>query len=50
MSENFEIFDSQLCLLGEGIIWNPMRSSVIWFDILKQKMFEKKPTFLQITE
>ena len=50
MSGNAGFFDSQIDALGEGIIRNPMRNSVIWFDILKQKMFEKKPTFLQITE
>jgi len=41
MAEDLEVFDTQFCSLGEGIIWHPLRNSVIWFDILEQKMFEK---------
>ena len=37
MSGNVGFFDSQLDALGEGIIWNSMRNSVIWFDIFKTK-------------
>ena len=33
-----------------SIIWNPVRSSVIWFDILKQKMFEKKTDLSEVKE
>lgn len=37
-----EIFDESKMVLGEGILWHPLRESLIWFDIKKRKMFERK--------
>lgn len=29
-----DIFDDQLCTLGEGPLWHPERNALFWFDIL----------------
>lgn len=35
------IFDDTPCTLGEGALWHPDRQSLIWFDIIGRRMFEK---------
>ncbi|WP_405404538.1 SMP-30/gluconolactonase/LRE family protein [Paracoccus sp. Ld10] len=35
------IFDDTPCTLGEGALWHPDRQSMIWFDIIGRRMFEK---------
>ena len=38
-----KIYDDNLCQIGEGPIWHPIRKSLIWFDILGGSIFERKP-------
>ena len=35
------IFDSTRCTLGEGVLWHPMRQSLLWFDIMGQSLYER---------
>ncbi len=42
------IFDNTNCILGEGPFWHPLRSSLIWFDILNKKIFCKDPISVEI--
>lgn len=35
------IFDDTPCTLGEGALWHPDRQSLIWFDILNARLFER---------
>lgn len=35
-------FDRHVCTLGEGPLWHPERQSLIWFDILEKRMFERR--------
>lgn len=35
------IFDETACTLGEGPLWHPDRQSLIWFDIVNRRMFER---------
>ena len=35
------IFDENLCTLGEGPLWHPERKTLIWFDIMDKKLFER---------
>ena len=41
MTKEVKIFDSSLCKLGEGPIWHDQRNTLIWFDIMGQKLLEK---------
>ncbi len=36
-----QIFDPTPCQLGEGPLWHPTRNSLIWFDILGRRMYER---------
>ncbi|CAM3071264.1 SMP-30/gluconolactonase/LRE family protein [Paracoccus nototheniae] len=35
------IFDDTACELGEGALWHSDRNALIWFDILKKRMYLK---------
>lgn len=37
-----KIFDETKMVLGEGMLWHPLRESLIWFDRKKCKMFERQ--------
>ena len=41
MTKEVQIFDSSLCILGEGPIWHDGRKSLIWFDIIGRQILEK---------
>ena len=36
-----EIFDATNCILGEGVLWHPLRQELFWFDILDKKLHAK---------
>lgn len=36
------MFDSRLCLLGEGPLWHPECGQLFWFDILGKKLLSQK--------
>jgi sugar lactone lactonase YvrE len=36
---HINIFDSNVCLLGEGPLWHPERQQLFWFDILGKKLY-----------
>ena len=33
------IFDSTVCILGEGPLWHPTRMCLFWFDILSNRLY-----------
>ncbi len=35
------VFDPTPCVLGEGALWHPDSQSLIWFDILGRRMFQR---------
>ncbi|QUS37254.1 SMP-30/gluconolactonase/LRE family protein (plasmid) [Falsirhodobacter algicola] len=38
------VFDPTPCVLGEGALWHPDSQSLIWFDILGRRMFQRGET------
>lgn len=39
MSENAALFSDELCSLGEGAFWHPLRKELFWFDINNSTLF-----------
>lgn len=37
-----EIFDNRSCLLGEGVLWHPLREELFWVDIKNNKLLSRK--------
>ena len=35
------LFDSRICVLGEGAFWHPLRQQAFWFDILNRRMLSR---------
>lgn len=42
------IHDKTVCLLGEGVLWHPLRQQLIWFDILNGKLYCGMEAGLQV--
>jgi len=39
---NAQVYDSRVCLLGEGPLWHPLRKQLFWFDILGKKLLSQE--------
>ncbi len=36
-----EVFDNRVCVLGEGLLWHPLREQLFWFDIIGKRLLSQ---------